>query len=246
METERRPEAPGDELSRFLLDGAVSHPLLMPEGSNDTFLVSVSDGGQTRDAIYKPRRGERPLWDFPAGTLYKREYAAYLVAKALAWDFIPCTVIRDGPYGVGSVQQFIDADSESDYFTLREERPEEIARIALFDHLTNNADRKASHCFKDWGGRVWSIDHGITFHEDYKLRTVIWDFVGEPIAARLMEQMAAFLEELRSADGVARELSQLLFPEEVDALDRRIEGLLASGRYPAADPYRRNVPWPWF
>ena len=201
METERRPDAPGDELSRFLLDGAISHPLLMPEGSNDTFLVSVSGGGQTRDAIYKPRRGERPLWDFPAGTLYKREYAAYLVAKALAWDFIPCTVIRDGPYGVGSVQQFIDADSESDYFTLREERPEEIARIALFDHLTNNADRKASHCFKDWGGRVWSIDHGITFHEDYKLRTVIWDFVGEPIAARLMEQMAAFLEELRSAEG---------------------------------------------
>ncbi len=246
METERRPDAPGDELSRFLLDGAISHPLLMPEGSNDTFLVSVSDGGQTRDAIYKPRRGERPLWDFPAGTLYKREYAAYLAAKALTWDFIPCTVIRDGPYGVGSLQQFIDADSESDYFTLRQERPEEIARIALFDHLTNNADRKASHCFKDWGGRVWSIDHGITFHEDYKLRTVIWDFVWEPIAARLMEQMAAFLEELRSTEGVARELSELLFPEEVDALDRRIEGLLASGRYPAADPYRRNVPWPWF
>ena len=246
METERKPETPGDELSRFLLDGVISHPLLMPEGSNDTFLVTVSDGGQARDAVYKPRRGERPLWDFPTGTLYKREYAAYLVAKALTWDFIPCTVIRDGPYGVGSLQQFIDADEESNYFTLREERPEEIERIALFDHLANNADRKASHCFKDWGGRVWSIDHGITFHEEYKLRTVIWDFVGEPIADHLMEQMAAFLAKLRSEEGVAQELSELLFPEEVEALDRRIEGLLESGRYPAADPYRRNIPWPWF
>ena len=246
METERKPDTPGDELSRFLLDGVISSPLLMPQGSNDTFLVAVSDGRQTRDAVYKPRRGERPLWDFPSGTLYKREYAAYLVAKALSWDFIPCTVIRDGPYGVGSVQQFIDADSESNYFTLREERPGEIERIALFDHLANNADRKASHCFKDWGGRVWSIDHGITFHEDPKLRTVIWDFVGEPIPAHLMEQMAAFLTELRSAEGLTQELAELLFREEMEALDRRIDGLLESGRFPSADPYRRNVPWPWF
>ncbi len=246
MKTERRPETPEDELSRFLLDGVISHPLLMPQGSNDTFLVTVSDGREARDAVYKPRRGERPLWDFPTGTLYKREYAAYLVAKALTWDFVPCTVIRDGPYGVGSLQQFIDADSESDYFTLRQERQEEIARIALFDHLANNADRKASHCFKDWGGRVWSIDHGITFHEEYKLRTVIWDFVGEPIADHLMNEMSAFLTVLRSAGEFTRELSELLFPEEVEALDRRIEGLLESGRYPAADPYRRNVPWPWF
>ena len=246
METERRPETPEDDISSFLLEGVISSPLLIPQGSNDTFLVSVSDGRQSRDAVYKPRRGERPLWDFPSGTLYKREYAAYLVARALSWDFIPCTVIRDGPYGVGSLQQFIDADSESNYFTLREERLDELERIALFDHLANNADRKASHCFKDWGGRVWSIDHGITFHDEPKLRTVIWDFVGEPISARLMEQMAAFLERLRWADGVARELAPLLSPEELAALDRRIEGLLASGRFPQADPYRRNVPWPWF
>ena len=246
METERRPETPEDELSRFLLDGVISSPLLIPQGSNDTFLVSVSDGRQTRDAVYKPRRGERPLWDFPSGTLYKREYAAYLVARALSWNFIPCTVIRDGPYGVGSLQQFIDADSESNYFTLREECLEEMERIALFDHLANNADRKASHCFKDWGGRVWSIDHGITFHEEPKLRTVIWDFVGEPIPAHLMEQMAAFLTDLRSPGELTHELSQLLAPEETEAFERRIEGLLASGRFPDADPYRRNVPWPWF
>lgn len=246
MDTERRPENPEDEMSRFLLDGEISHPLLMPQGSNDTLLVSVSDGHETRDAIYKPRRGERPLWDFPPGTLYKREYAAYLVSRALTWDFVPCTVIRDGPFGVGSVQQFIDADSESNYFTLIVERRDEMERIALFDLLANNADRKASHCFKDWGDRVWSIDHGITFHEDPKLRTVIWDFVGEPISAHLMEEMSAFLTLLRSAGELADELSDLLYPEEVEALDRRIEELLAMGRFPASDPYRRNVPWPWF
>ena len=246
METERRPETPGDEPSSFLLNGEISHPLLMPEGSNDTFLVSVSNGRETRDAVYKPRRGERPLWDFPSGTLYKREYAAYLVSQALTWDFIPCTVIRDGPYGVGSLQQFIDADSESNYFTLIVERPEELERIALFDLLANNADRKASHCFKDWGGKVWSIDHGITFHDEPKLRTVIWDFVGEPISAHLMEQMSAFLTVLRSAGEFTVELSELLFPEEMEALARRIEELLTIGRFPYHDPYRRNVPWPWF
>ena len=221
MDTERRPETPADDLSRFLLDGEITHPLLMPQGSNDTFLVSVSDGRETGDAIYKPRRGERPLWDFPTGTLYKREYAAYLVSRALTWDFVPCTVIRDGPYGIGSLQQFIDADSESNYFTLIVERPEEMERIALFDHLANNADRKASHCFKDWGGKVWSIDHGITFHEEPKLRTVIWDFVGEPITRHLLEEMSAFLTILRSAGEFTRELSEMLNPEEMAALDRR-------------------------
>ena len=246
MDMERRPETPGDDLSRFLLDGEITHPLLMPQGSNDTFLVSVSDSRETRDAIYKPRRGERPLWDFPSGTLYKREYAAYLVSQALKWDFVPCTVIRNGPYGIGSLQHFIDADSESNYFTLIVERPEEMERIALFDLVANNADRKASHCFKDWGGKIWSIDHGITFHEEPKLRTVIWDFVGEPITSHLLEEMSAFLTILRSAGEFTGELSELLYTEEMEALDKRIEGLLTLGRFPSLDPYRRNVPWPWF
>ena len=229
-----------------MLQGEIISSELMPQGSNDTFLVAVSDGTGKYEAIYKPRRGERPLWDFPSGTLYKREYAAYLVTQALSWDFIPCTVIREGPYGVGSLQQFIDVDPRSSYFTLREECPEELERIALFDCLSNNADRKASHCFKDRSGSIWSIDHGLTFHQDPKLRTVIWDFAQEPISGHLMEQVASLLERLRSPQGVVQELAPLLAPEELVALRRRLERLLKSGRFPSYDPNRRNVPWPWF
>ena len=246
MQTDEGPQVSRDQLSEVLVQGEITSPELIPQGSNDTFLVTVSDGLQTRDAVYKPRRGERPLWDFPSGTLYKREYAAYLVSQALSWDFIPCTVIREGPYGIGSLQEFIDADPQSNYFTLREESLEELERIALFDCLSNNADRKASHCFKDWGGRIWSIDHGLTFHQDPKLRTVIWDFAQEPISGHLMEQTAGLLESLGSSKGLTQELGSLLAPEELAALRRRLEMLLSSGRFPSYDPNRRNVPWPWF
>ena len=246
METDKGPLTSKDKMSVVLVQGEITSPELMPQGSNDTFLVAVSDGLQTREAVYKPRRGERPLWDFPSGTLYKREYAAYLVSQALSWDFIPCTVIREGPYGIGSLQEFIDADPRSNYFTLREECPEEMERIALFDCLSNNADRKASHCFKDLGGRIWSIDHGLTFHQDPKLRTVIWDFAQEPISGHLMEQVAVLLESLCSPKGLTQELAPLLAPEELTALRRRLERLLSSGRFPSQDPGRRNVPWPWF
>ena len=246
MESDNTSQVSKDQLRRALLQGEIISSELMPQGSNDTFLVAVSDGLKTREAVYKPRRGERPLWDFPSGTLYKREYAAYVVAQALSWDFIPCTVIREGPYGIGSLQQFIDGDPQSNYFTLREECPEELERIALFDCLSNNADRKASHCFRDWGGAVWSIDHGLTFHQDPKLRTVIWDFAQQPISGRLMEQAAGLLESLCSPNELTQELAPLLAPEELEALRRRLDSLLSSGRFPSYDPNRRNVPWPWF
>ena len=173
-----------------LTEGDLTLDGLFRTGSNYTFLVHVLHQDLQLSAVYKPTLGERPLWDFHSGTLYMRERASYLVAQALSWDFIPCTVIREGPYGIGSLQEFIDTVPQSSYFTLREECPEELERIALFDCLSNNADRKASHCLKDWGGRIWSIDHGLTFHQDPKLRTVIWDFAQEPISSYLMEQIA--------------------------------------------------------
>jgi hypothetical protein len=246
MESGDASQNANDQLRRALLKGEITSPELMPEGSNYTFLVTVSDGSRKYEAMYKPRRGENPLWDFPSGTLYKREYAAYVVAQALSWDFIPFTVIREGPYGVGSLQQFIDVDPQSNYFTLREESLEELERIALFDCLSNNADRKASHCFRDMDGLIWSIDHGLTFHEDPKLRTVIWDFVQEPISSYLIEQIAGLLESLRSSQGVLQELAPLLATEELVALCQRLESLLKSGCFPSYDPNRRNVPWPWF
>ena len=137
-------------------------------------------------------------------------------------------------------------DPRSNYFTLREERPEEMERIALFDCLSNNADRKASHCFKDWGGTVWSIDHGLTFHQDPKLRTVIWDFAQETISGHLIEQVAGLLENLSSSKSLSRQLDSLLAPEELAALRERLKTLLNSRRFPFYDPNRRNVPWPWF
>ncbi len=246
MASNRGPKLTADQLQRALLEGEMSTPRLVPEGSNYTFLVSLSQGRQRLNAIYKPRDGEQPLWDFPIGTLYKREYAAYLVSQALSWDFIPRTVIRSGPYGVGSVQEFIDVDPYSSYFTIRDEAPDELERIALFDCLTNNADRKASHCFRDSAGLIWSIDHGLTFHADPKLRTVIWDFEEQPISAPLVEQLAAFLQCLRADDGVAQQLQRLLTAAEVNALRDRVARLLRTGRFPPQDPYRRNVPWPWF
>lgn len=233
-------------LRESLLGGDISSPVLVNQGSNYTFLVSVFHDSCMYEAIYKPSRGERPLWDFTTGTLYKREYAAYIISQCLSWDLIPCTVIREGPYGIGSLQQFIDADPRSSYFTLRDERFAELERIALFDCISNNADRKASHCFEDKNGSIWSIDHGLTFHEDPKLRTVIWDFAEKPIPGYLMEQVAIFLDSLCSSAGLMNDLSFLLAPEEIDALRRRVEDILKSGYFPSYDPSRRNIPWPWF
>ena len=246
MTSDSDPSVTAEQLRNALLEGEISSPELVPQGSNYTFLVRVSQGALTLDAIYKPRDGERPLWDFPTGTLYKREYAAYLVSQYLSWNFIPCTVIRGGPYGVGSVQQYVDVDPRSSYFTIREESPEELERIALFDCLSNNADRKAGHCFRDTAGAIWSIDHGLTFHDEPKLRTVIWDFELEPISASLLEHMATLLERLGSKSAVVGELTRLLSAEELGALRGRLESLLRTGRFPPQDPYRRNVPWPWF
>ena len=246
MASDIDPKLTDDRLQRALLEGEMSAPRLVPEGSNYTFLVGLTHEGHVLNAIYKPRDGEIPLWDFPMGTLYKREFAAYLVSQSLGWGFIPCTVIRSGPYGVGSVQRFVDVDPYSSYFTIREEATDDLERIALFDCLTNNADRKASHCFRDSAGEIWSIDHGLTFHAEPKLRTVIWDFEGEPIAPALLEQLSAFLDGLRAEGGVSRQLERLLSASEAQALQDRAERLIRTGRFPPQDPYRRNVPWPWF
>ena len=135
-------------------------------------------------AVYKPRRGEAPLYDFPDGTLYRREFAAYVVSEAIGWHLVPPTVIRDGPYGVGTAQLFIDAQPKRNYFTLREDRSDDLKPMAAFDVFANNADRKGAHCLLDPEDRIWGIDHGLTFNVDYKLRTVIWDFSGQPVSPR--------------------------------------------------------------
>ena len=153
----------------------------MPWSSNATFLAKLEHDGVESLAIYKPRKGERPLWDFPRGTLCDREVAAHLVSEALGWDIVPLTILRDGPAGVGMVQRFVDHDPEEHFFTLRERFGDMFRRFALFDVVINNADRKSGHCLRDRHDHVWGIDHGVSFHAAVKLRTVIWDYEGEPI-----------------------------------------------------------------
>ena len=245
MQQHQRSVTDKKQADEVLTLGNLTSPELILDGSNDTFLVAVSYESQTLDAVYKPSKGERPLWDFQSGTLYKREYASYLISQALCWDFIPCTVIREGPFGTGSVQEFIESNPQSNYFTLRYEYQEQLEAIALFDCLANNADRKATHCFADRAGKIWSIDHGLTFHQEPKLRTVIWDFSELQISTPLLHNLSNFLDNLLSASMVLKHLTPLLTADELTALALRAEQLLASRYFPAPDYNRRNIPWPW-
>jgi len=208
----------------------------MPWSSNGTYLVQVCKDGETMRAVYKPVRGERPLWDFPDG-LYRREVAAYVVSEALGWGLVPETVLREGPLGPGSLQRFVDADFAQHYFTLLEfpEHLDPLKAICAFDLLANNADRKGGHCLIDEDGRIWGIDHGLCFHVQQKLRTVIWDFAGEPIPMEM-------LIDLERADfGVLR---PWLTAYELDTAMKRRTELISARAFPDPPEDRRSYPWP--
>ncbi len=224
----------------LLQDGEFTSCELTPMGSNYTFLASLRLGGHEGKAIYKPRDGEVPLWDFPRGTLYKREYGAYLLSLSLGWDFIPRTIIREGPYGIGSVQQYIDHDPRQNYYTLSEADAEELRMICCFDLVANNTDRKANHVLVDERGKLWGIDQGLTFHADTKIRTVIWDFGGEAIPAYYLESLTGLYARLKAPSDSVEELLHLLLPEEVAALRQRIEWVLTERAYPGLPGRRRR------
>lgn len=233
------------EVLALLAKGDMEVQGMMPWSSNYTLLVTVRDGDLEGLAVYKPRRGERPLWDFPRGTLCQREFAAFLLSEALGWSLVPPTVLRDGPYGYGSVQLYIDCDQDAHLFTMQKEGgyEDQLARLAAFDILSNNADRKSGHCLKGTDGRLWAIDHGICFHAEPKLRTVLWDFAGEPICEEIMADLRALREEVRNGGRFIRALEGLLAPEEVRAFRRRLDRLIETGCYP--DPgAARSIPWP--
>ena len=226
--------------SDILRTGEVELLGRMPWSSNATFLVESCLGDESLQAVYKPRKGERPLWDFPSG-LCQREVAAYELSTALGWDLVPLTVLRaDGPMGEGSMQQFVDADFEQHYFTLLEDESHHDAfrRLCVFDLLANNTDRKSGHVLIDADGHIWAIDNGLSFHHEFKLRTVIWDFAGEPIPEELVEDVAALLER-----GFPRPLLATLDPFERDALKMRARAVVAEGTFPV-DSTGRRYPWP--
>lgn len=236
---ERSPAQPLNAPARVLREGALDVRGRLPWSSNATFLADAGLEGESVPVVYKPLRGERPLWDYPSG-LYQREVAAWVVSDALGWDLVPDTVARDdGPFGPGSVQRFVEADFSEHYFTLLE-RPEHhraLMALCALDIVLNSGDRKAGHCLAGVDGRVWAIDNGLCLHVEPKLRTVIWDFAGRPVPADLVAAVA------RLAADPPVDLERLAGPAEVEALVRRAHRLV---RHPVFPPLRtsRSLPWP--
>lgn len=232
--------APTTSALTHLACGEIELKGRMPWSSNATFLVEVSHEGASMPAVYKPARGERPLRDFPPG-LYLREVAAYLLSEALGWGIVPETLVRqDGPLGPGSLQRFVPSDFSEHYFSLLE-RPEHhdaLRTIGVFDLVANNADRKAGHCLLGEDGRIWAIDNGLAFHAEPHLRTVIWEFAGEPVPGHLVADVA------RVASAGVDGSSDLLAPGEVTALTRRAATVASVAHFPDPGPSRRAYPWP--
>lgn len=233
---------PADELNHLhLLERAeIDIEGRMPWSSNATFLVNLTvDGERAGRAIYKPRDGERPLWDFPPG-LHRRELAAYRLSEVMGLGLVPPTIIRDGPFGEGSMQWFVEADHQQHYFTIYENRPDIHARlqaVAAFDVVANNTDRKSGHVLIEGEDLIWAIDHGLCFAAEFKLRTVVWEFGGQPIPLHLLIAIETVAEALPP------DLADLLSAEEVEALIERARWLLTEGTFPV-DKSRRRYPWP--
>ncbi len=218
-------------------------------GSNYTFLVKVIREDTELSGVYKPTRGERPLWDFPQASLARREVAAYLVSEALGWRLVPPTVYRrKGPLGAGSLQLYIDHDPEYHYFTFSEEDRQRLRPVVVYDLLVNNADRKGSHILIGRDRHLWLIDHGVCFHIDEKLRTVVWDFLEESIPHNFCTDLEKLVGKLSCDTGQPAELVEKLLPYlsqgEIRALAERARELISTGQFPNPNPYRRPFPWP--
>ncbi len=232
---------PDDPKMAALLDGGDMEVLgLMPWSSNGTYLVMVRTDEDHAPAIYKPEQGERPLWDF-GGALWKREVATYELSDQMGFDVVPTTVARAvAPMGQGSVQAFVPAQFAEHYFTLRErdDLAAQLRRLCAFDLIANSADRKGGHCLVDLAGRIWAIDNGLTFHEEFKVRTVMWDYSGERLPGDVCEAISALLD-----DGLSAPLRALLAEEESEAVIDRARAVLSGGHFPH-DPTGRRYPWP--
>ena len=217
---------------------------LLFSGSNYVFISTMVKDGTEIKVIYKPRRGETPLWDFPDGTLYKREYAAFLVSQALEWYLIPPTVIRGGPFGIGSMQWFVDTVSRVRHYSQITRDLSVLKQVALFDYLVNNADRKAGHFLEDKDGQLWVVDHGLTFNTVPKLRTVLWDFSGQTVPKKLLVDVKVLREKLKRVKPLREALYRLLAVSEVEALEFRLKKIIDNPVFPYPESHR-SVPWPW-
>ncbi|MGH8776629.1 MAG: SCO1664 family protein [Jiangellaceae bacterium] len=261
-----------EEVPTLLRDGELIVEGRLVAASNATLLCRLDAGaaaGEVVRCVYKPVAGERPLWDFPDGTLAAREMAAYLVSEAARWHVVPATILRDGPFGPGMCQLWIDqdgtdlvgvvptdavpegwlrvldaVDGAGNPVALVHADDARLRRMALFDLVVNNADRKGGHILVDAGGDVLGVDHGVCFHGEPKLRTVLWGWAGVPLADHEQATLTHLVGQLRGELG--DRLAELLAPGEVDATRDRVAGLLAAGHFPRQSPERRPIPWPPF
>jgi uncharacterized repeat protein (TIGR03843 family) len=241
---QRAGEVDEDAALSLLTDGELEIEGRLVAASNATLYCTVSLDGVAATCVYKPVAGERPLWDFPVGTLSAREVAAYAVSKAAGWDVVPPTVFRDGPFGPGMCQLWIDCDPDQDLIELaRREDHDGLRDMAVFDAVVNNADRKIGHLLPTTAGHLYGCDHGVTFAEEYKLRTVLWQWRGEPLPERATEALRRLGAAL-DAEPLATELSERLAQDEVDATRHRIELLLKHRVHPYPPDGWPAVPWP--
>ncbi|MBC9715448.1 SCO1664 family protein [Streptomyces sp. TRM66268-LWL] len=255
----------------LLVSGELTVRGRIREASNAVLLCDVSYEGETARCVYKPVAGERPLWDFPDGTLAEREVAAYEVSEAMGWGLVPPTVLREGPYGTGMCQLWIDSDAEPQELLalVDAEEPgdgwkavafaevgegrqallvhaddERLRRLAVLDAVINNADRKGGHLLAAPGGRLYGIDHGVTFNAENKLRTLLWGWAGEPLPSWALTTLADLASALAPEGALAARLAELLTPAEVDATRARVRGLLRAGVHPVPQGDWPSIPWP--
>ena len=230
----------------LLRDGDISVEGRLVEASNATLYCAIATDGTTARCVYKPVMGERPLWDFPDGTLAGREYASYVLSNATGWDIVPPTILRDGPFGPGMVQLWIEVDESVDLSALIRTDLQQLRHIALFDAIANNADRKGGHLLPTTDGHIFGCDHGLTFHAENKLRTVLWGWRGEPFTDAEIDVLLRLDEQLATGGELCAELEPLLTPREVTKTAHRIRRLLKSGVFPQPSGDWPAVPWPPF
>ncbi len=241
------PDEPAVDLDRalrLLSDGELTVQGRLLDASNATLFGSVADGELTAACVYKPIRGERPLWDFPDGTLAYREVAAYAVSEAFGWNIVPPTVLRDGPFGTGMVQLWIDVDESVDVEELLHLDHPALRRMCVLDAVINNADRKGGHLLPTADGHIFGVDHGVCFAEDPKLRTVLWGWRGLPLYPDLVDGLERLCSALNGELG--EQLHELLSVSEVRMTARRVERLLSKRTFPQPSPDWPAVPWPPF
>jgi len=245
MEVEEKASLDKAFVLEALLKGTFDLQGQFLSGSNYTFLADLVYSELTFKVVYKPVRGEQPLWDFPHGSLARREVAAFLVSESLGWDLVPPTVLRkDGPLGSGSLQQYIQHDPNNHYFNMDDHDRQRLRPVVVFDLVLNNADRKGGHILRDDQDHVWLIDHGLCFHAEDKLRTVVWDFSGEEIPPEIMASVGELVDLLKENGLLHDELIKYLRPGEVSSMLSRARRLCENGRFPSPPASRRSYPWP--